>query len=80
MTEQISSLTLRNFTQTCKSPATREVYTLALHHFMVYLRLQQNDYDKLIEKDPKTIQMDICNFITFLRNDHSPASVSLYVA
>jgi site-specific recombinase XerD len=86
MTDQLSSptstsLAFRNLTETCRSPATRRVYTMALRFFMDYLHLPYDAYDKLLEKEPKLIQMDICDFITHLRKaGHSPASVSTYLA
>jgi site-specific recombinase XerD len=75
-----SSLAYRNFVDTCRSEATRRVYIKALRYFMGYLRLPSQAYDKLLDKDPKSIQMDICDFITFLRKEHSSATVTLYVA
>ncbi|MGB7557286.1 MAG: site-specific integrase [Nitrososphaeraceae archaeon] len=78
---QLSSLAFRNLTETCRSPATRRAYTIALRYFMDYLRLPSNAYDKLLEKDPKTIQMDICDFVCYLRKSgRSPASVSTYLS
>jgi hypothetical protein len=74
------SLAYRNFVDTCRSEATRTVYIKALRYFMGYLRLPLQAYDKLLDKDPKSIQMDICDFITFLRKEHSSATVTLYVA
>ena len=47
---------------------------------MGYLRLPLQTYDKLLDKDPKSIQMDICDFISYLRKEHSSATVTLYVA
>jgi integrase len=47
---------------------------------MGYLRLPPEAYDKLLDKDPKSIQMDICDFITFMKKGHSSATVTLYVA
>jgi hypothetical protein len=38
------------------------------------------DYDKLLDKDAKLIQLDICDFITHLKVNHSAACVSAYVA
>lgn len=75
-----TSLAYRNFVDTCRSEATRRVYIKALHYFMEYLRLPLQAYDRLLDKDPKTIQIDICDFITFLRKEHSSATVTLYVA
>jgi integrase len=74
------SLAYRNFVDTCRSEATRRVYIKALHYFMGYLRLPLQAYDRLLDKDPKTIQMDICDFITFMKKNHSSATVTLYVA
>jgi integrase len=75
-----SSLAYRQFVETCKSPATRDLYVKALGYFMKYLRLGNNDYDKLLNKDVKLIQMDICDFITAFKSDHSSAAVCTYVA
>jgi integrase len=76
-----SSLAFRNFSQTCKSPETRGTYTKFVNRFMNYLQIPRGEYDKLLEKDPKIIQMDICDYITFLRQIHaSPATISLNVA
>ena len=55
----------RNFVDACK-PMTRVLYVQALHYFMDYLRVSRGDYDKLVEKDPKLIQMDIIDFIKSL--------------
>jgi integrase len=78
-TEQLASLAFRNFSQTCRSPFTRSVYTMSLHKFMDYLRIPRNEYDKLLEKDPKIIQMDICDFIASMRNTHAPSSIATHV-
>lgn len=60
---------------------TRQHYIKALHYFMTYLHIPLDAYDKLLEKDPKHIQMDICDFVTYLRKKGlSSASVSVYVA
>jgi len=47
---------------------------------MSFLRLSPGDYDKLLDKDPKTIQMDICDFVAFMKKEHSSATVTLYLA
>jgi hypothetical protein len=70
----------RNFVETCRSPATRRMYSKILRYFMSFLRLSPGDYDKLLDKDPKTIQMDICDFVAFMKKEHSSATVTLYLA
>jgi integrase len=75
-----SPLAFRQFIDTCKSPATRRIYVKALNYFMKYLGLPNRDYDKLLDKDVKLIQMDICDFINYLKVDHSAACVSVYVS
>jgi hypothetical protein len=77
VSEQHASLAYRNFIMTCRSAATRKAYVRCLDHFMKYLKI--DTYDKLLDKDPKIIQMNICDFILFMRKDHSYAMVSLYV-
>jgi integrase len=74
-------LAYRNFVQTCRSPATRKVYLFSLHSFMDYLGIARDQYDKLLDKDPKIIEMHICDYISFLRGKNlSYAVISLYVA
>jgi site-specific recombinase XerD len=71
----------RCFVDTCRSPATRDIYIRALSFFMSYLKLPSGTYDKLLDKDPKLIQMDICDFITHLRRrGNSSATVATYTA
>ena len=79
-TEVKSELAYRCFVDTCRSPATREIYTLALSFFMSYLKLPPGAYDKLLDKDPKLIQMDICDFITQRKRGKSSATVATYTA
>ena len=76
-----SEIAYRCFVDTCRSPATREIYTLALSFFMSYLKLPPGAYNRLLDKDPKHIQMDICDFITHLRKrGKSSATVATYTA
>jgi integrase len=76
----ISSNAYRNFVETCRSPSTRREYSKALRYFMSYLKLSPQDYDKLLDKDPRTIQMDICDFVTFMKKNHSSSSITLYLS
>ena len=79
-----SSDAYRNFIHSCRSPATVETYNRALKCFMEFLKIDRNAYDQLLQKDPKLIQMDICNFIMYLRKEKNPpassSAVSTYVA
>jgi integrase len=48
---------------------------------MNYLKIPRGSYDRLLDRDPKLILMDICDFITYQRNrGGSSATVSTYVA
>lgn len=49
---------------------------------MSYLRLAPEAYDKLLEQDLKTAQMNICDYISYLRKQKTAAhkSVGVYVA
>jgi site-specific recombinase XerD len=48
---------------------------------MAYLHLPSGAYDKLLEMDVKTIQMNICDYVTYLRkNNKSHQTVSAYLA
>ena len=48
---------------------------------MDFLKLGREEYEKLLERDPKLIQMDICLFITHLKKkDNSSATILSYVS
>jgi integrase len=79
VSSQVSSHALRNFLDTCKSSDTRYVYRQSLHLFMNHLKIGHNDYDKLLDKDPKIIQEDIIRFIIDYTKKIAPATLSLYV-
>jgi hypothetical protein len=76
----VTSQAYQNLMRTSRSQATKKSYSLAINEFMKYLQVPIGDYDKLLAKDAKAIQMDICNFITDFSKNHAPASVSMYVA
>jgi site-specific recombinase XerD len=72
----------RNFIETCRSPATSESYSKTLKYFMSYLRLPPQAYDRLLDKDPKIIQMDICDYVIHLKKSGIVASrtIQAYLA
>jgi integrase len=79
--EQMSSYAFQTFVNTCRSPITRQQYVKGLHYFMAYLHLPLDAYDRLLDKDVKIIQMNVCDFVVHLRKKGlSSASVSAYVA
>ena len=80
MTEQLSALAYRNFVETCRTVATRQTYIKALRYFMDYLHLPPEAYDRLLDQDPKITQMNICDYVSYLRKQKSPATVSSYIA
>jgi integrase len=48
---------------------------------MSYLRIPQNEYSKLLELDPRIIQANIIDYISFLRNSQkSSASIMMYLS
>lgn len=76
---QSSSAAYRNFINTCRSPVTRKHYTRSLEYFTKFLKL--DDYDRILDMDPKLLQMNICDYIVFLRsNNLAPRSIASYVA
>jgi integrase len=82
-TEQISpnQIAKDNFLNACKTAATRILYQKGLDYFMDYIRLEHEEYDKLLERDPKLIQMDIIRFITHMKKkNNSYQTISGYVS
>jgi integrase len=80
VSEQLSALAYRNFVETCRTVATRQTYIQALRYFMDYLHLPHEAYHRLLDQDPKVTQMNICDYVSFLRKQKSPATASTYVA
>jgi site-specific recombinase XerD len=59
------------------------MYIKALRYYMHYLQLSPEAYDKLLvlaDQDSKLTQMNICDYVSFLRKQKSPATVSAYIA
>jgi hypothetical protein len=77
--EQTPLLAFGNCICTCRSRATRVTYQRSLHYFIDYLKIDRNEYEKLLTIDPKLIQMNNCNFVLSLRKDHSSFVISVYV-
>jgi hypothetical protein len=59
----LSSYAYHLFINTCRIPVTRKQYIKGLRYFMTYLGLPLDAYDKLLDKDPKHIQMNVCDFV-----------------
>ena len=74
-----SNIAYRQFVETCRSPSTRSMYSNALRYFMSYLKIPADRYDKLLDLDTKIIQMNICDYITHLKNSGVIASRSIAV-
>jgi hypothetical protein len=54
----------RNFVGAC----SRYLYKKALEYFLSYLRLGSQDYVKLLDMDRQITQINICNYISYLRD------------
>jgi site-specific recombinase XerD len=81
MSEQVptSSIAYHNFINTCRSAMTQKSYQKSLEYFMKFLKV--DNWDNLLELDPKIIQRNICDYIMFMRSkDLAPKSIGLYVA
>lgn len=70
----------RNFIDACRSPHTCYQYHKAIEYFMSYLRVPQQEYSKLLEPDPRIIQANIIDYISFLRKSKSSASIMMYLS
>jgi integrase len=68
----------RNFIGTCRTSSTRYIYKKALEYFLSYLQLGPSDYVKLLEMDTKIAQMNICDYISYLRR--TSQTVTAYVS
>jgi hypothetical protein len=70
----------RNFIDTCRTSSIRHIYKKELQYFLSYLKL--GPQDQLLDIDKKIAQMNIRDFISYLRNRKgvSSQSVSAYVS
>jgi hypothetical protein len=61
---------------------TRHIYKKALQYYLSYLKLGAQDHVKLLEMDTKKAQMNICDYISYMRNQKGLASqtVATYVS
>jgi integrase len=81
-----SSIAYGNFMHSLRSPKTRSEYVCSLHYYMAWLKMDvlrdDDNYDKLLRKDPKLITSDIIGFILYLKDNKklSPATISAYIA
>lgn len=55
------------------------MYSNALRYFMSYLKIPADRYDLLLDPDPKIIQMNICDYVSHLKNSGVIASRSIAV-
>lgn len=79
MSAQVSSRPYHNFINTCRSPVTRKHYVKSLEYFMRCLKI--DNCDKLLELDPKLLQMNICDYIVFMRSKNlAHQSIAAYVS
>jgi site-specific recombinase XerD len=79
MLAQVSSRSYHNFINTCRSPVTRKHYVRSLQYFMSFMKI--DDCDKLVDLDPKLIQVNICDYIVFMRSRNlAPQSIAAYVS
>ena len=70
----------RNFIDVCRSPYTRYQYRKVIEYFMSYLRIPKQEYSKLLELDPRIIQANIIDYISFLKKSRSSASIMMYLS
>jgi hypothetical protein len=71
VTTQITSenLAYRNFIHSLRSSFTKINYVRSLGYFMGYLKIDCNDYEKLLSPpDAKLIQSNIIDFLVYLRD------------
>jgi integrase len=79
MSEQVTSVAYHNFINTCRNSTTQKSYKKSLEYFMKFLKVE--NWDELLEPDPKTIQRNICDYIMFMKSKNlASKSISLYVA
>jgi hypothetical protein len=65
--QEQTSLAKYNLLSICKSPATQETYFNAIHYYMDFIKVGHEDLGKLLDEDPKLIQMDICRFVRAIK-------------
>ena len=82
LSQDISTIAYRNLIDTCRSIETRNMYSKALKYFMSYLRVPLGRYDKLLDLDHKIIQMNVIDYISYLRKSAviAPRSIAVYLA
>ena len=63
-----NQLAYGNLVDTGKTAPTRYLYDKSVKYFMRYFGFEDNDYEKLLDPEPKMIQANISAYIVFLRD------------
>lgn len=60
---------------------TRRVYIRLLRIYMNWISIADDDYDTMLQKDPRLIASDIIDFVIYLRNEKklAPASINIQI-
>jgi len=69
----------RRFNSSLPSEVTREYYHRWLHYFMDWLQIDGEEYDRLLDYDPRILQSKIIDYVIWMKDEKKLSSSSIKI-
>lgn len=69
----------RRFISSLPSEVTREYYHRWLHYFMDWLQIDWEEYDRLLDYDPRMLQSKIIDYVIWMKDEKKLSSSSIKI-
>ncbi|HZD36081.1 MAG TPA: hypothetical protein VE130_12825, partial [Nitrososphaeraceae archaeon] len=69
----------RRFISSLPSEASKNIYSTWLHYFMDWMRIEREEYDRLLDHDPRMLQSKIIEYTIWMKDEKKLSSSSVKV-
>ena len=69
----------RRFISSLPSEVTKEYYHRWLHYFMDWLQIDREEYDRLLDYDPRMLQSKIIDYVIWMKDEKKLSSSSIKI-
>lgn len=69
----------RRFISSLPSEVTKEYYHKWLHYFMDWLQIDREEYDRLLDYDPRMLQSKIIDYVIWMKDEKKLSSSSIKI-
>ena len=69
----------RRFISSLPSEVTKEFYHRWLHYFMDWLQIDKEEYDRLLDYDPRMLQSKIIDYVIWMKDEKKLSSSSIKI-